>query len=223
MPRRPRNATGGLVYHVLNRRAGRLPLFEQPGDYTAFEKILQEAHSRTGVRIVAYCLMPNHWHLLLWPKEDGELSEVMRWVTVTHTQRWHAHRHTVGSGPVYQGRFKSFPVQNDEHFLTVARYVERNAVRAKLVARAEEWQWCSLWRWVQNDSRLMEFLAEWPMERSRQWLQWVNETERESELEDLRSSAQRGRPYGNEEWANRVAKQLGLESAFHQRGRPRHL
>lgn len=223
MPRRPRNASGGLAYHVLNRRVGRLPLFEKSGDYAAFETILQEAHKRTGIRILAYCLMPNHWHLLLWPKEDGELSEVMRWVTVTHSQRWHAHRHTAGNGPVYQGRFKSFPVQNDEHFLTVARYVERNAVRAKLVLRAEEWQWCSLWRWVQSNSRFMEFVAEWPMERPRQWLQWVNETERESALEELRSSAQRGRPFGNEEWAIRIAKQLGLESAFRQRGRPKDL
>ena len=113
----------------------------------------------------------------------------MRWVTVTHTQRWHAHRHTSGSGPVYQGRFKAFPVQTDEHFLTVARYVERNAVRAKLVARAEEWQRSSLWRWARKDSRLLEFLAEWPVERPTQWLQWVNETERETELEDLRCSA----------------------------------
>ena len=133
MPRRPRNASGGLAYHVLNRRVGRLPLLEKSADYAAFEKILHEANKRTGIRIAAYCLMPNHWHLLLWPQRDGELSEVMRWVTVTHTQRWHAHRHTSGSGPVYQGRFKSFPVQTDEHFLTVARYVERNAVRAKLV------------------------------------------------------------------------------------------
>lgn len=160
MPRRPRNASGGLAYHVLNRRVGRLPLFEKSADYAAFEKILQEAYKRTGIRIAAYCLMPNHWHLLLWPQGDGELSEVMRWVTVTHTQRWHAHRHTSGSGPVYQGRFKSFPVQTDEHFLTVARYVERNAMRAKLVARAEEWQWSSLWRWARNDPRLLEFLAE---------------------------------------------------------------
>jgi putative transposase len=105
---------------------------------SAFEKILKEAHDRTGVRIAAYCLMPNHWHLLLWPRSDGELSEVMRWITVTHTQRWHAHRHSSGTGPVYQGRFKSFPVQTDEHFITVARYVERNALRAKLVKRAEK-------------------------------------------------------------------------------------
>ncbi len=87
MPRRPRNASGGLAYHVLNRRVGRLPLFEKPADYAAFEKILQEAYERSGIRIAAYCLMPNHWHLLLWPQGDGELSEVMRWVTVTHTQR----------------------------------------------------------------------------------------------------------------------------------------
>ncbi len=122
---------------------GRLELFEKPSDYSAFEKILAEAHHRTSIRIAAYCLMPNHWHLLLWPRTDGELSEVMRWITVTHTQRWHAYRHSSGTGPVYQGRFKSFPVQTDEHFITVARYVERNALRAKLVERAEEWRWSS--------------------------------------------------------------------------------
>ena len=131
MPRRARISTGGLAYHILNRRVGRLALFDKPADYMAFENILNEAHERTGIRIAAYCLMPNHWHLLLWPRDDGELSEVMRWVTVTHTQRWHAHRESFGSGPVYQGRFRSFPVQTDEHFLTVARYVERNALRAK--------------------------------------------------------------------------------------------
>lgn len=137
MPRRPRLATGGIVYHVLNRRAGRLVLFEKSADYAAFEQVLQGVYERTGVRIVAYCLMPNHWHMLLWPRTDGELSEVMRLITVTHTQRWHAHHHTSGAGPLYQGRFKSFPVQVDSHFLTVARYVERHALRANLVDRAE--------------------------------------------------------------------------------------
>ena len=197
MPRRPRLATGGIAYHVLNRRVSRLPLFEKPGDYHAFETILGEAFERTKIRIAAYCLMPNHWHLLLWPRDDGELSEVMRWITVTHTQRWHAHRHTSGNGPVYQGRFKSFPVQTDEHFLTVARYVERNAVRAGLVGRAEYWQWSSLWR---ENEKSCEILSQWPMERPKDWIQFVNEPERESELEDMRSSAQRGRPYGSEDW-----------------------
>ena len=221
MPRRARISTGGLAYHILNRRVGRLGLFDKPADYMAFEKILNEAHERTGIRIAAYCLMPNHWHLVLWPRDDGELSEVMRWITVTHTQRWHAHRQSFGSGPVYQGRFRSFPVQTDEHFLTVARYVERNAVRAKLVKRAEQWQWSSLWRWAQGDPKLLAFLSDWPVKRPRQWVGWVNRPERASELEDLRCSAQRGRPFGSQGWVVRVAKRLSLESTLRPRGRPK--
>ena len=221
MPRRARISTGGLAYHILNRRVGRLALFDKPADYMAFEKILNEAHERTGIRIAAYCLMPNHWHLLLWPRADGELSEVMRWITVTHTQRWHAHRQSFGSGPVYQGRFRSFPVQTDEHFLTVARYVERNALRAKLVKRAEQWQWSSLWRWAQGDPKLLAFLSDWPVKRPRQWVGWVNRAETASELEDLRCSAQRGRPFGSQGWVVRVAKRLSLESTLRPRGRPK--
>ena len=221
MPRRARISTGGLAYHILNRRVGRLGLFDKPADYMAFEKILNEAHERTGIRIAAYCLMPNHWHLLLWPRDDGELSEVMRWITVTHTQRWHAHRQSFGSGPVYQGRFKSFPVQTDEHFLTVARYVERNAVRAKLVKRAEQWQWSSLWRWAQGDPKLLAFLSDWPVKRPRQWVGWANRPETASELEDLRCSAQRGRPFGSQGWVVRIAKRLSLESTLRPRGRPK--
>ena len=221
MPRRARISTGGLAYHILNRRVGRLGLFDKPADYMAFEKILNEAHERTGIRIAAYCLMPNHWHLLLWPRDNGELSEVMRWITVTHTQRWHAHRQSFGSGPVYQGRFRSFPVQTDEHFLTVARYVERNALRAKLVKRAEQWQWSSLWRWAQGDPKLLAFLSDWPVKRPRQWVGWVNRPETASELEDLRCSAQRGRPFGSQGWVVRVAKRLSLESTLRPRGRPK--
>jgi putative transposase len=220
MPRRPFLSTGGIACHVLNRRAGRLELFDKPADYSAFEKILGEAHHRTGIRIAAYCLMPNHWHLLLWPRTDGELSEVMRWITVTHTQRWHAHWHSSGTGPVYQGRCKSFPVQTDEQFLTVARYVERNALRAKLVERAEEWRWSSVYRITRRDAKLADFLSPWPMERSLNWIEWVNQPDKASELDDLRSSAQRGRPFGSEDWTIHIAKQLGLEATMHTRGRP---
>lgn len=221
MPRRPRLAAGDLAYHVLNRRVGRLPLFEKPADYTAFEKILAEAHAQTKIRIAAYCLMPNHWHLLLWPRQDGELSEILRWITVTHTQRWHAHHHTAGTGPVYQGRFKSFPVQTDEHFLTVARYVERNALRAKLVTEAEGWQWSSLWRRDQGDATLPTWLSDWPVERPRDWIARVNRPQTASELESLRVSVQRGRPFGEEAWVKRMAKRFGMESTLRPRGRPK--
>ena len=145
MPRRLRMASGGYVYHVLNRAVGRARLFHKSADYAAFEKVLEEAKEWLPTRLLAYCVMPNHWHLVLWPEDDGDLSEFMRWLTVTHTQRWHAHRHTAGTGPLYQGRFKSFPIQDDDHFLTVCRYVERNALRAKLALKAEHWRWSSLW------------------------------------------------------------------------------
>src|SRR5438552_15751691 len=101
----------------------------------------------------------------------------------------------LGSGPVYQGRFRSFPVQTDEHFMTVARYVERNALRAKLVERAEEWRWSSANR-ARQDAKLMEFLNAWPMERPQNWIELVNEPDKTSELDDLRLCAQRGRPFG---------------------------
>jgi putative transposase len=149
MPRRPRAATGGIVYHVLNRAAGRRQLlFRKPADYLAFERVLAEACRRfPGVRVLAYCLMPTHWHLVPWPRRDGELSDFVRWLSVTHAQRDHAHRKAAGTGPLYQGRFKSFPVRRDDaHLLTVCRYVERNALRRGLVRRAQDWPWCSLAR-----------------------------------------------------------------------------
>src|SRR5271163_2764361 len=148
MGRAKRAADGGLIYHVLNRANGRLRIFDDAADFEAFERILEEAVKRTGTDLLAFCLMPNHWHLVVKPNQDGELSRFVGWLTLTHTQRWHAHRHSAGTGHVYQGRFKSFPIQDDTHFLTVCRYVERNALRANLAARAEEWRWGSLWHWA---------------------------------------------------------------------------
>jgi putative transposase len=77
------------------------PSFTKPTDYAAFEKVLRQAWERLGTRLLAYTVLPNHWHLVLWPREDGELSRSAQWVTVTHVRRWHVHHHTVGTGPVY--------------------------------------------------------------------------------------------------------------------------
>ena len=163
MPR-PRRATeGGLIYHVLNRANARLPIFEGDDDYAAFERVMAQAQARYDMRLLAYCLMPDHFHLVLWPRGDGDLSDFMRWTTMTHTQRWHAHRRTAGSGHLYQGRFKSFPVQSDGHLLTVCRYVERNALRADLVERAEGWRWGSLSARRDRDAAGRPALADWPI------------------------------------------------------------
>ena len=165
--------------------------------------------------------MPNHWHLVLWSSEDGELSTFMRLLTLTHTQRWHAHHHTAGTGHVYQGRFKSFVVQSDEYFLTVCRYVERNALRANLVKRAEDWRWGSLWRRCYGTAEQRDFLSEGPVPRPDNWIQRVNQPETSGELEAIRNCVVRGTPFGCESWVEKTVERFGLESTLRPRGRPR--
>jgi len=220
MGRPLRTAIGGLIYHALNRANARAPIFQQPRDFEAFERVLDEACGRVGMRILAYCLMPNHWHLVLWPRRDGDLSDFLGWVTLTHTQRWHAFHRSAGTGHLYQGRFKSFLVQADTHFLTVCRYVERNALRAGLVDRAEQWRWSSLWSYGRARRSAPAWLAAWPVERPRNWLDWVNEPQTETELGALRYSVQRGCPFGREAWVRIAAKRLGLHTTLRPRGRP---
>jgi len=220
MPRALRAAEGGVVYHVLNRANARARIFETRGDYTAFEKVLAEAHERVAMRTVSYCVMPNHWHFVLWPREDSDLSEFMWWLTLTHTQRWHAAHGTTGSGHLYQGRFKSFPVESDEHYLTVCRYVERNALRAKLADRAEAWRWGSLWRRHCGPPDAARILADGPVPWPADWGEWVNEPQAEHELAALRTCIVRGRPYGRESWVRKTAHRLGLTSTLRPRGRP---
>ena len=221
MGRPHRAADGGLVYHVLNRGNARMQIFEDERDFDAFEKALAEAVERSEMRLLAYCLLPNHWHLLLWPEKDGALSSFVGWLTLTHTQRWHAHRHSAGSGHFYQGRFKSFPVQEDDHLYTVARYVERNALRANLVRRAEAWRWGSLYRWRQAAAEDKPRLAAWPVPRKGNWIDYVNAPQTEPELAAIRRSVERGSPFGGEAWTERTLRALSLESTIRPRGRPR--
>ncbi len=210
-----------MVFHVLNRGVGRMQVFEKAGDYEAFERALAETLAEEPMRICAYCVMPNHWHMLLWPEHDGDLARFMQRLTITHVRRWQEHRHRVGLGHVYQGRYKSFPVEEDEHFLAVARYVERNPLRANLVVRAEEWRWSSLWHRCRGSIGQKGVLATWPVEVPADWIERVNRADNGQELEALRRSVQRGRPYGTPHWQRRMAKHLGLESAYRPPGRPR--
>ena len=221
MGRPKRAAIGGLIYHVLNRANARMTIFDKDDDYVAFEQVLTEAVERTEVRLLSYCVMPNHWHLVVWPEADGQLSEFIGWLTLTHTQRWHAHRHSAGSGHVYQGRFKSFPVQDDEHFYTVCRYVERNALKAGLVRSAEAWRWSSLYRWLYGSATEKQLLSTWPLSRQRRWVDHVNEPLTDDEYTALQLSLQRGRPYGDDSWCGLQVQQLGLERTIRPRGRPK--
>ena len=212
-PLRPTSAD--VVYHVLNRANARMTLFDDEGDYAAFERVLGQACERGHMRLLAYCVMPNHWHLVVWPRHDGDLSRFMNWLTLTHTQRWHQHRHTVGEGHVYQGRFKSFPVETNEYLLMVCRYVERNPVRAGLAERAEQWRWSSA------GSLGAVPLYAWPMERPAEWRHWVDEGESSAQLKAVRRSVLKGQPYGSAPWVEQMVVQWDLGVTMRGRGRPR--
>jgi putative transposase len=213
-----RHAKGGYVYHVLNRAVGRATLFAKATDYEAFVRVLSEALDWVDIRLLRYCVMPNHWHLVIWPERDGDLSEFMRWLTLTHTHRWHAKHHTQGTGPLYQGRFKPFPVADDEHCLRVLRYVERNPLRAGLTRSARRWRWSSL-------GRAMLGLPGPPLEagpvaKPEPWQKWVDQPKTEAELTAVRRSVAGGVPFGAESWQRQTAKRLGLESSLRPVGRP---
>ncbi len=218
MPRTARAAVGGVCYHVLNRGNGRAKVYRKDGDYAAFLDLVAEANQRLPLRILGYVLMPTHFHLVLWPHDDGDLSRWMQWLLTSHVRRYH--RHHGGSGHVWQGRFKAFPIQQDEHLLSVLRYVERNPLRAKMVERAEQWAWSSL-AWRRTRAR-PTMLAEWPVPCPRNWLATVNAAQTDAEVQALRKCVARGAPFGGERWSQRIAAQLGLESSLRPRGRPRN-
>ncbi|MEX1015781.1 MAG: transposase, partial [Phycisphaeraceae bacterium] len=225
---------------MLNRGNGRMTLFDDESDYAAFERVLGEAVERSvaapvapgagaiGVTLIAWCLMPNHWHLVLRTERDGDLARFVRWLTLTHTQRWHAHHGTAGGGHVYQGRYKSFPVETERYLAMVCRYVERNPVQAKLCRTPEAWRWSSLWAWREGPAALRDLIAPWPgpgathrAQRPTRWLSRVKTPLKRSEQEALQASFHRGRPLGSSPWQTRMIEQFGLESTLRPRGRPK--
>ena len=210
-----------MIFHVMNRSVGGATLFRSDADYLAFQTILAEAVERFDMRLLAYCLLPNHFHEVLWPRRDGDVSEFMRWLTVTHSNRWHASHGTTGWGHLYQGRFKSFPVETDDYLLVLWRYVERNAVRAGLVKRARQWRWSSLWMRLLGPPELEGMLSGGPIDLPPKWEEFVDEPQTGAEVEAIRQSIERGRPFGNPAWVARMARRLELESSLRSIGRPR--
>jgi putative transposase len=220
MGRQVRIAPGGVVFHVLNRSAGKFKFLSREKDFQAFENVLLEAHARHPLQIFSYCVLATHWHFVVRPEKDGDLTAFFRWLTHTHAMRWRVSHHTVGYGHLYQGRFKSFPVEQDEHFLNVCRYVERNALTAGLVTRAEQWRWGSLWAREHGAKELRAILGSWPADRPADWTRHVNEAIGGKELDRLRSSLERGRPYGSESWVLRTATRFRMEHTIRPEGRP---
>ena len=213
-----------MVFHVLNRGNAKGDIFEDAEDYLAFEKVLTDVLANFSVELFSYCLMPNHWHLVLRPSRNGELGRFMQRLTVTHVRRWHQRRHSTGEGHLYQGTYKSFPVQQGDHFLTLCRYVERNALRARLVRRAENWRWSSLWKRLypgKPSDDEMPPLSLWPTGTPKRWVDHVNAPLTAQEIEAVETSLRRGRPLGDAAWQRKTAGALRLGSTLRPRGRPR--
>ena len=217
MPRTARAAVGGIVYHVLNRGNGGMGVFRKPGDYRAFLELLHDGKDKAQIELFTFCIMPNHWQLVVRPKAGRDLAGYLSWVTNTHVKRYRAqHRRT--SGHLYEGRYKSFPVEDDVCFGTLVRYVEANPLKAKLVARAQDWEWSSLG--AERDL-LSKMLDPWPVDRPRNWLALANKPISETDSQRVRDSLERGRPLGSDDWTRRMANRLGLQYTLHPRGRPK--
>lgn len=221
MPRVSRISAGGLCYHVLNRANGRATVFAHPEDYAAFLAVVTEACERLPIRLLAYCLMPNHFHFVVWPQEDGDLSRWMSWLMTTQVRRYHAHHET--EGRLWQGRYKAFPIQDDYHLLTVIRYVERNPVRAETlgVASAAAWPWSSAAAPSATPFPMARpALHPGPVQRRADWLAWVDRPLTAGEQEAIQRSIARGSPLGDSAWVTATAARLGLGPTLKPLGRP---
>jgi putative transposase len=221
MPRQARVAVGNILYHVINRANGRVQIFINDADYIHFEELLFEAKELTGMRILAYCIMPNHFHLVLYPETDMQLGDFMGWLTSTHVRQHRTRTKSIGYGHLYQDRYKSFPIQDDTHAVTVIKYVEQNPLRANLVKRAEDWKWSSLWRREKGSSKQKALLSDLPIDLPKDYLEVVNDTPKKEQLESIRYSVNKGKPYGTLTWVDSMIEKFNISHTLRGPGRPK--
>ena len=216
MPRIARGETAGGIYHIINRGNMRMQVFDDGDDYEYFLALVKQGFKREKIELHAYCLMPNHFHLLVVPKYEKSLSRAMQWIMTSHVRHYHKKNKT--SGHVWQGRYKSFIVQQESYYHTVIRYIEANALRAGLVKEAQEWMYGSL---AERLYQVRAMLDEPYVELDRSWKDEVNTAMRKSELRKIRNSVNRQAPLGLEAWQIETATRYGLLSTLNNRGRPR--
>jgi putative transposase len=217
MPRINRGLVDSGCYHVINRGNARGDVFLKGPDYEAFQELVRQSKVEFQIKIFAYCLMPNHFHFVVGFPCARKFSKWMQWLMTSHVRRYH--KHYGGSGHVWQGRFKSFLIQSDEHLLTVLRYVDANPLRARLADSATAWAWSSCAERVGDTPS--DFLNDPPVKLPSNWREWVERSFGESELDAIRRSVNRQTPYGDRAWQKEVVKRLGLESTLRPQGRPR--
>ncbi len=220
MPRVARMSAGDTIYHCMNRSNGRVEIFHKDSDYKFFESLLEDGKEFTGMRILSYVIMPNHWHMLLYPVDDGDLGKFLHWVTTSHVRHYRAKTGTVGYGHLYQGGYKSFPVETGRYAETLFRYIERNPLKAGLVDRAEKWKWSSLWRREYGTKKEKELLSDTVVELPDNYIDILNSSNEQKENDKIKNSIKRGAPFGREDWVDEVAEKYNLKHTLRERGRP---
>ncbi|MEK7070474.1 MAG: transposase [Patescibacteria group bacterium] len=221
MPRQARVDVGDEIYHVINRSNGRVKIFHNDSDYRHFESLLREAKELTNMRILAYCIMPNHWHLILYPRNDNNLSEFMRWLTTTHVRQVRAKTNSIGQGHLYQGAYKSFIVEAEKYLVQLIRYIEQNPLRAKMIKRAQDWEWSSLYVREKGNTNQKKILDSLPVDLPVNYIKTINEMCNEDVLESIRYSVLKGKPFGSVKWTDDMIEMYKLGSTLRQPGRPK--
>jgi putative transposase len=215
MPRRRLAGCGGFVFHVMNRSAKQLTLFDEPGEYGMFLQVLAEAESACPIRLLEYCVMPNHWHLLVWPERDDQLTPFMRWITGVHAQRWRQARGQPGKGAVYQGRYRWVAVQGGEHYDVARRYIQQNPVRAHLVARPGDWPWSSA---SDKPVAIRPALARGPLSMEGQQPSTGRLTDEAAQ--QMRASLKGGQPFGDPAWSMALEVRKWLMAVLEAHSKP---
>lgn len=221
MARQARIDIPNIPYHVINRAVGKLRIFRYDRDYQLFLDLLVDAQEKTGMRILAFTVMPNHWHLVLFPEHAGDMQMFMHLLTNAHTRKVHTITDTVGMGPLYQGRYKSFIIKHDGHLLTVMKYVERNPVRSGLSKDAESWKWGSAWIRNSGNQKQQQLLSESPTPLPKNYRMWVNTEENEDVITQLRTSVNKGAPFGSDDWVHAMVDTYNMGPTLRGTGRPK--
>ena len=221
MARQPRTDVSGEIFHIINRSNARWNIFKTDKDFQGVIKSLIETIELTPIDIFAFCLMSNHWHFVVRPKNNGDMGRFFGKFTQKATQRWHTRHGTVGTGHLFQGRFKSFLVEKDEYFLQLVKYVEANALRAGMVKKAEDWVWSSLYLRLKNKELAEKTLTAWPVDMPKNYLSLVNEPLTQAHLDNIRTSIEKSRPFGNQAWVGRQVSKYDLGYTLRGPGRPK--
>lgn len=217
MPRKPRILADGHIYHVLNRGNDKKKIFHTNGDYAIFINLIERAKGLFPVKIYAYCLMPNHYHFVMSSDKAINISKFVHWLATSHAHRYHKYYGTTGH--IWEGRYKSFMVQQDSYLLMVLRYVEANPVRGGLVISAKDWEWSSLRQRIKLSDK--SIIDQCDISLPNNWADYINEPLNNYEIKKLRKSVIRQRPYGEKKWQLDVGNKFGLISTLRSQGRPK--